>query len=102
MSQIVIPEGYRALLGIKETEIAIKQVKDFFQRELATQLNLKRVSAPLFVSPESGLNDNLNGVERPVSFGVKEQDDKPFEIVHSLAKWKRQALKRYGFEVGEG
>lgn len=102
MSQIVIPEGYQALLGIKETEIAIKQIKDFFQRELATQLNLKRVSAPLFVSPESGLNDNLNGVERPVSFGVKEQNDKPFEIVHSLAKWKRQALKRYGFEPGEG
>ena len=102
MSQIVIPKGYQSLLGIKETEVAIKQVKDFFQRELATQLNLKRVSAPLFVSPESGLNDNLNGVERPVSFGVKEQGDKPFEIVHSLAKWKRQALKRYGFEVGEG
>lgn len=102
MSQIYIPEGYKSLLGIKETQVAIKQVKDFFQRELATQLNLKRVSAPLFVSPESGLNDNLNGVERPVSFGVKEQDDRPFEIVHSLAKWKRQALKRYKFNVGEG
>ena len=102
MSQIVIPEGYKALLDIKETEIAIKQIKDFFQRELATQLNLKRVSAPLFVFPESGLNDNLNGVERPVSFGIKELNDKPVEIVHSLAKWKRQALKRYGFEVGEG
>lgn len=102
MSQIMIPEGYETFLDIKQTQIAIKQVKDFFQRELATQLNLKRVSAPLFVSPESGLNDNLNGVERPVSFGVKEQDDKPFEIVHSLAKWKRQALKRYGFQVGEG
>lgn len=102
MSQIVIPEGYRPLLNLKETQIAIKQVKDFFQRELAAELNLKRVSAPLFVSPESGLNDNLNGVERPVSFGVKEQDDKPFEIVHSLAKWKRLALKRYNFNVGEG
>lgn len=102
MSQIYIPEGYEVHLGIKQTQVAIKQIKDFFQRELATQLNLKRVSAPLFVSPESGLNDNLNGVERPVSFGVLEQDDKPFEIVHSLAKWKRQALKRYGFDVGEG
>ena len=102
MSQIVIPEGYKPLLNLKETQIAIKQVKDFFQRELAAELNLKRVSAPLFVSPESGLNDNLNGVERPVSFGVKEQNDKPFEIVHSLAKWKRLALKRYNFNVGEG
>ena len=67
MSKIFIPAGYTPSLGIKETQIAIKQVKDFFQRELATQLNLKRVSAPLFVAPESGLNDNLNGVERPVS-----------------------------------
>ena len=102
MSQIVIPEGYKPLLNLKETQIAIKQGKDFFQRELAAELNLKRLSAPLFVSPDSGLNDNLNGVERPVSFGVKEQDDKPFEIVHSLAKWKRLALKRYNFNVGEG
>ncbi len=102
MSKITIPEGYKPQLGIKQTQIAIKQIKDFFQRELATQLNLKRVSAPLFVSPESGLNDNLNGVERPVSFGVLEQNDKEYEIVHSLAKWKRQALKRYGFNVGEG
>lgn len=102
MSKIMIPEDYTPQLGIKQTQIAIKQIKDFFQRELATQLNLKRVSAPLFVSPESGLNDNLNGVERPVSFGVLEQNDKPYEIVHSLAKWKRQALKRYGFSVGEG
>ncbi len=102
MSQIYIPDGYRPFLNLKETQIAIKQVKDFFQRELAAELNLKRVSAPLFVSPDSGLNDNLNGVERPVSFGVKEQNDSPFEIVHSLAKWKRLALKRYGFQVGEG
>lgn len=102
MSQLYIPNDYSPALNLKDTQIAIKQVKDFFQRELAAELNLKRVSAPLFVSPDSGLNDNLNGVERPVSFGVKEQDDSPFEIVHSLAKWKRQALKRYGFEVGEG
>lgn len=102
MSHIFIPEGYKPALNVKETEIAIKRVKDFFQRELTTQLNLTRVSAPLFVSPDSGLNDNLNGVERPVSFGIKEQDDKPMEIVHSLAKWKRMALHKYGFEVGEG
>lgn len=102
MSKITIPTGYVPSLDIKTTQIAIKQVKDFFERELAIQLNLKRVSAPLFVTPESGLNDNLNGVERPVRFGIKEQGDKEVEIVHSLAKWKRQALKKYGFQVGEG
>jgi aspartate--ammonia ligase len=100
--KLIIPEGYHAYIDIKETEIGIKYVKDFFERELAKQLNLTRVSAPLFVKPETGLNDNLNGVERPVSFGVKEQDDAEVEIVHSLAKWKRQALKRYGFAKGEG
>ncbi len=97
-----IPEGYRSALTSRETQIAIKKVKDFFQRELATQLNLHRVTAPLFVTPESGLNDNLNGVERPVTFGVKEEGERPMEIVHSLAKWKRMALARYGFRVGEG
>jgi aspartate--ammonia ligase len=100
--KLIIPDGYQPALNIKETEIAIKYVKDYFERELAKQLNLIRVSAPLFVKPESGLNDNLNGVERPVSFGLKEQNDAPVEIVHSLAKWKRQALKRYGFTHGEG
>ena len=100
MSQLIIPENYHSDLDIRETEIAIKYVKDYFERELANQLNLTRVSAPLFVEPESGLNDTLNGVERPVSFGVKEQNDKPMEIVHSLAKWKRLALKRYGFHHG--
>jgi len=99
---LVIPNGYQAAIDIKETEIGIKQVKDFFESELAKQLNLTRVSAPLFVKPETGLNDNLNGVERPVSFGVKEQNEAVVEIVHSLAKWKRQALKRYGFPKGEG
>lgn len=99
---LIIPDSYRPVLDIKETEIGIKHVKDFFERELAKQLNLTRVSAPLFVKPETGLNDNLNGVERPVSFGVKEQNDAVVEIVHSLAKWKRQALKRYGFSHGEG
>ncbi len=102
MQTVYIPEGYASALNNKENQIAIKRVKDFFERELATQLNLYRVSAPLFVAPESGLNDNLNGVERPVSFGVKEQEERPMEIVHSLAKWKRMALARYGFREGEG
>lgn len=102
MGKIVIPEGYKSELDVRVTERAIKRVKDFFERELAAQLNLQRVSAPLFVFSESGLNDNLNGVERPVAFGIKEQNDKEVEIVHSLAKWKRQALKRYGFKHGEG
>ena len=102
MSSIVIPEGYKPSLDIKRTEKAIKRVKDFFQRELITQLNLSRVSAPLFVDAQSGLNDNLNGVERPVSFDIKEQEGSNVEIVHSLAKWKRMALAKYGFEVGEG
>ena len=102
MSKIYIPEGYKSPQPIKETEIAIKEVKDYFERALADALNLTRVSAPLFVKPESGLNDNLNGVERPVSFGIKEQDDATVEIVHSLAKWKRHALREYGFQTGEG
>lgn len=100
--KFVIPEGYKSQLSVKDTEIAIKDVKDFFERELAKQLDLIRVSSPLFVKPESGLNDNLSGVERPVAFGVKEQNDAIVEIVHSLAKWKRLALKKYGFKVGEG
>ncbi|MCQ2422169.1 MAG: aspartate--ammonia ligase [Lachnospiraceae bacterium] len=100
-ANIIIPEGYQSPLGMKETQIAIKKVKDFFQRELATQLNLYRVSAPLFVPNDSGLNDNLNGVERPVSFDVKNTGE-VMEIVHSLAKWKRMALGKYGFHVGEG
>ncbi len=99
---INIPENYHTDMGIRETEIAIKEVKDFFERALAGELNLTRVSAPLFVTPESGLNDNLNGVERPVSFGLGEQNDRAVEIVQSLAKWKRFALKRYGFNAGEG
>ena len=100
--KFVVPEGYKPYLDVRETEIAIKEVKDFFERELAKQLNLVRVSSPLFVKPETGLNDNLNGVERPVSFGIKEQNEAVAEIVHSLAKWKRMALKKYGFKIGEG
>ena len=102
MEHLTIPKDYEAPLTIRETEVAIKEIKDHFERALAKSLHLTRVSAPLFVKPESGLNDNLNGVERPVSFGIKEQNDSPVEIVHSLAKWKRYALKRYGFHSGEG
>ena len=101
MDQLIIPKNYESLLDIKETQIAIKFCKDFFERELARQLNLTRVSAPLFVKPESGLNDNLSGVERPVRFDVIEENS-VLEIVHSLAKWKRLALRDYHFEYGEG
>ena len=99
---LIIPENYESPLTIRETEVAIKEVKDHFERALAKNLHLTRVSAPLFVRPETGMNDNLNGVERPVAFGIKEQGDKEVEIVHSLAKWKRYALSRYGFHSGEG
>ena len=102
MSRLTIPEGYKTQLDIKETQRAIKYIKDHFERQLAKQLNLTRVSAPLFVRPDSGLNDNLNGVERPVSFDIKDMDDAKVEVVHSLAKWKRMALKVYGFGYGEG
>ena len=102
MEQLRTPLQYRSNLSLHDTQVAIKTVKDFFQVALAQQLNLQRVSAPLFVLPESGLNDNLNGVERPVSFGVKEQNDRPVEIVQSLAKWKRMALGQYGFSLHEG
>ncbi len=102
MDHLITPDSYEPALSLRETQIAIKIIKDFFQRELARQLHLTRVSAPLFVLPESGLNDNLNGVERPVTFGILEQGDREAEIVQSLAKWKRMALKSYGFGVGEG
>ena len=102
MSSIIIPEGYSSRQNIMETEIAIKLIKDFFERELSKELNLTRISAPLFVKRATGLNDNLNGIERPVSFEMKEAEGEIIEIVHSLAKWKRLALKRYGVNSGEG
>lgn len=92
---------YKSILDIKETQRAIKSCKDYFERELAAALNLVRVSAPLFVTPESGLNDTLNGVERPVEFDLLETG-KNVQIVQSLAKWKRYALGKYSFEAGEG
>ena len=97
---LYIPEGYSSRLTTRQTQLAIKKIKDFFERDLAIQLNLTRVSAPLFVERESGLNDTLNGYERPVGFSVFSGAD--FEIVQSLAKWKRTALKQYGFVHGEG
>ena len=99
---LIIPQDYHSQLSLHDTQIAIKTVKDFFQNLLSLTLNLSRVSAPLFVTPESGLNDNLNGVERPVSFDIKELDGQNAEVVHSLAKWKRFALHKYGFRPGEG
>ena len=101
MSKLYIPEGYTSQLSLRQTQSAIKKVKDFFERDLAIQLNLTRVSAPLFVESDSGLNDTLSGRERPVGFDLLESG-KNCEIVHSLAKWKRSALAYYGFEPGEG
>ena len=98
---VTVPAGYSPALNIRQTEVAIKKVKDFFERDLAIQLNLTRVSAPLFVGADSGLNDNLNGVDRPVSFDIHGLNG-DYEIVQSLAKWKRMALAQYGFEPGEG
>lgn len=102
MAQLFIPEGYTALLDYMESQRAIKKIKDYFQQELAYGLGLRRVSAPLFVTPESGLNDNLNGVERTVDFTIKDMDEAPAQVVQSLAKWKRMALGRYGIEPGRG
>ena len=98
---ILIPKDYQSQSTLIETEIHIKQIKDFFEKNLADKLNLVRVSAPLFVEKSTGLNDNLNGTERPVSFDVL-ATGKDVEIVHSLAKWKRLSLHRYGFSSGTG
>lgn len=102
MEKFIIPKDYHSELNLHDTQIAIKTVKDFFQNLLSQRLNLSRVSAPLFVDPDSGLNDNLNGVERPVTFDIKEQNGREAEVVQSLAKWKRYALKKYGFSYSEG
>jgi len=99
MSKTIIPKGYKTVLNLIETEVAIKKLKDFFQHELSEELNLLRVSAPMFVEASTGLNDNLNGFETPVSFKF---DEKHIEIVHSLAKWKRMALYRYKIKAGNG
>lgn len=101
MNKVIIPDGYRPLLDRYDTQRAIAYIKQTFQEEFSSALNLKRVSAPLFVTEASGLNDNLNGYERPVSFDIPAAGIDA-QIVHSLAKWKRLALKRYGFHVGTG
>ncbi len=102
MEKTQIPAGYKSALSLHDTQEAIKIVKDTFQQLLAERLNLLRVTAPLFVDPKMGLNDNLNGYERPVAFGIKEQNEYTAEVVQSLAKWKRYALKKYGFRPGSG
>ncbi|MCK4746542.1 MAG: aspartate--ammonia ligase, partial [Bacteroidales bacterium] len=93
--KLVIPKNYKSALTLKETERAIKMVKDFFELNLAAELKLRRVTAPLFVQRGTGINDDLNGTERPVSFEVKDMDGTVAEIVHSLAKWKRMMLADY-------
>ena len=102
MTQLITPTNYSPVISPIETQRAIKKIKDYFQQELAYGLNLRRVSAPLFVFPETGLNDNLNGVERRVTFTLKDLDEKEVEVVQSLAKWKRMALGKYGIKPGHG
>ena len=100
--KLFIPDNYEPLLDIRKTEQAIKLIKDFFQQDLSTELRLSRVTAPLFVLKGTGINDDLNGVERPVSFPVKDMHDQSAEIVHSLAKWKRMMLADLNYQCGYG
>lgn len=102
MSQIIKPQGYKPLLGVRQTEQGIKLIKEFFQQNLSTELRLRRVTAPLFVLKGLGINDDLNGVERAVTFPIKDLGDKKAEVVHSLAKWKRLTLAQYEIEPGYG
>lgn len=102
MSKLHIPKGYKPYLSLKQTELGIKSIKDFFQQNLSSELRLRRVTAPLFVESGTGINDDLNGVERAVRFPIKDMGDKTAEIVHSLAKWKRLTLADYEIEEGFG
>lgn len=102
MSYLIKPEGYKPLLDLKQTELGIKQIKDFFQLNLSSELRLRRVTAPLFVLKGMGINDDLNGVERAVTFPIKDLKDAKAEVVHSLAKWKRLTLAEYHIEPGYG
>lgn len=102
MSYLIKPAGYKALLNLSQTEMGIKQIKDFFQQNLSSELRLRRVTAPLFVLKGMGINDDLNGTERAVTFPIKDLNDSKAEIVHSLAKWKRLTLADYGIEEGYG
>lgn len=99
---LIVPENYDPKLSIRETEEAIRYIRETFQDEIGKELNLQRMSAPMFVEQSTGLNDNLNRVEAPVSFTMKDLPGETIEIVHSLAKWKRIALKKYGFGLHEG
>ena len=99
---LTIPKDYDPRLSIRETEAAIRYIRETFQDEFGKELNLQRMSAPMFVEKSTGLNDNLNGFEQPVSFEMKDMPSETVEVVHSLAKWKRLALKRYGFRMHEG
>ncbi len=100
--KLIIPEGYKPVLDLKQTEKAIKLVKDTFEISLSSELRLRRVSAPLFVLRGTGINDDLNGIERPVSFKIRDLSDQTAEIVHSLAKWKRMMLRDYDIRIGYG
>ncbi|MBP3891105.1 MAG: aspartate--ammonia ligase [Solobacterium sp.] len=100
--QVTIPDNYKPTLTINETQDAIKYIRDTFQKEFGKEMHLMRVSAPLFVTKASGLNDNLNGIERPVAFDIQEMPEETIEVVQSLAKWKRFALKKYAFAMHEG
>src|SRR5690554_5595654 len=102
MPYLIKPNSYEPLLDLKQTELAIKQVKDFFQANLSAELRLRRVTASLFVLRGTGINDDLNGVERPVSFPIKDMEDQEAEVVHSLAKWKRLTLADLNIEKGYG
>lgn len=102
MSYFIKPQNYKPILDLQQTELGIKKIKDFFQENLASELRLRRVTAPLFVLKGTGINDDLNGVERPVSFAIKDMDDAQAEVVHSLAKWKRMTLADYQIPLGYG
>jgi len=102
MSYLKTPKGYKPLLDLKQTELGIKRIKDFFQENLSAELSLRRVTAPLFVLQGTGINDDLNGIERPVTFPIKDLGEKKAEVVHSLAKWKRMMLADYQIESGYG
>ena len=99
---LILPDNYDSHMTVRETQNAIKYIRDVFQKEFGREMNLERISAPLFVDQASGLNDNLNGIERPVQFDMKSLPGSTFEVVQSLAKWKRFALGKYGFKPGEG
>ena len=102
MQNLILPDHYDPKLSVRETQEAIKYIRDTFQKEIGKEMNLERISAPLFLEKSTGLNDDLNGVERKVSFDTAAMPGDEIEVVQSLAKWKRMALGRYGFLPGEG